>query len=201
MLYGLYTVFLFTYSDIFTVIIPQTLFAILSTLSGFVLTTNPHPALLQVLCQTPVIVFWIWVNLLPFAIDNQRQEKAILEDSLNKPWRPLPSKRLSPEAAQIMMLVFYPCTVLTGLLVGGAPQCIAGIALGYWYNSLRAADENYLIRNLVNTLGFLTFSPGSMLVLSRRLFFNIQPGTYWWLLIIGGVVLTTVQIQDIPDQA
>ena len=201
MLYSLHTVFLFIYSDIFTIIIPQTLFAVLSTLSGSMLTSNPRPIPLQVLCQTPIIVFWIWINLLPFVIDNQRQKEAIAEDLLNKPWRPLPSNRLSPGAARTLMLIIYPCTALTGLLIGGAFQCFAGIALGYWYNSLRAADENYMVRNLANTCGFLTFSSGSMLVLSRRLLSSIQSSAYLWLLVVGGVVFTTVQIQDIPDQA
>ncbi len=129
--YHIHTVFLFTYSDIFTIIVPETLFALLSTLSGTVLTTAPRPSIGEVLHETPVIVFWIWINLLPFAVDNQRHAEAIAEDLLNKPWRPLPARRISSSAARTVMLALYPCTLLAGFCIGGGTHCMAGIVLGY----------------------------------------------------------------------
>lgn len=69
------------------------------------------------------------MNLLPFTIDNEMQPDAIKEDAENKPWRPMPSKRLSERAAFELVLCLYPLTILTSLHFGGLKQCLVLI---YW---------------------------------------------------------------------
>lgn len=109
----------------------------------------------QVLNKTPMVFLWIWVNLLPFAINNQRKPEAIQEDSLNKPWRTMPSQTLSPESAKHLMLFFYFIAILISGFFGNVLQCLVPVLLGHWYNDLRGADANYLIRNFINSCGFI----------------------------------------------
>ena len=145
--------------------------------------------------------FWTWINLLPFTIDNQRQPAAIEEDSLNKPWRPMPSKRLTPKEAKRIMFVSYPMACLASAYVGGLKQCIALILLGYWYNDCGGADISYITRNFINACGFICYSSGAMEVALGSPLPLVKPRLTQWFLIIGGVIFSTVQTQDMYDQA
>ena len=95
-----------------------------------------------------LVAFWTWINLLPFAIDNQRQPAAIAEDSLNRPWRPMPSNRLTQKQARQIMFTIYPVAGLTSLYAGGLHQCIPLMVLGYWYNDCGGADISCVVRKL-----------------------------------------------------
>lgn len=205
------SVWLFTYSDLKTIVFPSAASGILNgiavsleneqVLSSLNLSTPEH-----IFKRAPLVLAWVWLNLLPFNIDNQRQPKAIQEDLLNKPWRTLPSKRLSPGFVKGLMLVLYPIAVFVSFRLGALTQCLALIFLGYWYNDLGGGDGNPLIRNLINACGFVCFSSGAMQVAIRR------PGTDshstesalglygWWFLIIACIVVSTVQTQDMCDQ-
>ncbi|KAI9840713.1 MAG: hypothetical protein M1830_007917, partial [Pleopsidium flavum] len=79
--FHLYTIWLFTSSDIKSVIIPETALGIASALSGNLLTTNAAPNLSEVLARTPQIMLWNWLNLLLFDVNNQFQADSVLEDS------------------------------------------------------------------------------------------------------------------------
>lgn len=72
--YHLYSIWLFTYSDIKTIIVPKTTFGTLCALAapvfGFSASYTPTPV--EVLQRIPLTLLWVWINLLPFAIDNQR---------------------------------------------------------------------------------------------------------------------------------
>lgn len=144
-------------------------------------------------------MFWVWINLLPFAIANQRKPAAVLEDSVNKPWRPMPSKRIQPEKAKIWMFCLYPAAVVASLQLGGIRQCVALIFLGTWYNDLNGADVHFLVRNFINACGFVSYASGAMEVaLGREV--SSSPKTYPWLLVIGLIVFFSVHSQDMPDQ-
>lgn len=165
------------------------------------MTTNPSPLILDVAKRLPVTAFWTWINLLPFAIDNQRQQDSIKEDTENKPWRPLPSKRLTPEQAKMIMLVFYPIAFLSSLYLGGSWQCIALVGLGHWYNDLKGADSSCITRNFINACGYICFTSGALQVASDPSAVLSKPVAYQWLLTIGLVIFTTIQSQDMYDQA
>jgi 4-hydroxybenzoate polyprenyltransferase len=206
-LYHLHTIWLFTFSDLKTIIIPKITFGTLSALSHQTFRLPPpHPSTSSILARIPLVCLWTWINLLPFAIDNQRQPKAILEDSLNKPWRPMPSKRLSPRAAKRLMLVLYPCAILTSFVVGGHRQCLALVALGFWYNDLAGADTSCIVRNFINAAGFVAYMSGAMEVALNLPSPTLAPLVFpekllQWFAILAGVVFTTVQTQDMYDQA
>lgn len=197
--YHLYTIWLFTRSDIKTIILPSTLFAIISASSGPVMLTTT-PTTITILQRIPITAIWVWSNLLPFAIDNQRQTASIIEDSENKPWRPLPSKRITKENAATLMLFFYCCAFILSIYIGGLPQCMTLMGLGYWYNDLHGADSHCVIRNLINASGYLCFTSGALEVISNETIWSLQPASYQWMLLVGLIVLTTVQAQDMADQ-
>lgn len=111
----------------------------------------------------------------------------------------MPSLRLSGEAAKHLMVVFYCAAIVLSLVLGAAPQCLTLLALGYWYNDLQGADANFLVRNLINGCGFVCFSSGAMQVALGKRGSAIQL-LWWWFIVIAGIVLTTVQTQDMYDQ-
>jgi 4-hydroxybenzoate polyprenyltransferase len=196
-----YTIWLFTASDLKTIVIPSTFFAVVCALSGRVMQPDNDLSNGAIALRVPLTVFWCWMNLLPFAIENQRQEESIKEDAENKPWRPMPSKRLMRSQAVTLMLLFYACAILLSSYLGGLGQCITLIGLGYWYNDLKGADASCIIRNFINACGYICFTSGALEVISGRSIASFDSKAFQWLMIIGTVVFTTIQSQDMPDQA
>ena len=72
-----------------SIVYPETAFGILGVLTGPLLTTNPDPRAMGVLWRIPKVLLWNWLNVF-FDIANQRLPQSILEDTINKPWRPIP---------------------------------------------------------------------------------------------------------------
>ena len=138
-------------------------------------------------------------NLLPFNIDNQRRPAAIVEDTLNKPWRPMPTKRLTPREAKVTMFALYPTAFMVSVYVGGLKQSTTLILLGFWYNDRGGSDTSCVGRNFINACGFICYSSGAMEV-ALGFPLPLEPQLIQWFLIIGGVVFSTVQTQDTYDQ-
>lgn len=204
MLFHLYSIWLFTLSDLKTIVVPKTIFGILNAIA---ILADPkvfdeHPTkVITILARAPLVSFWVWINLLPFAIDNQRQPAAILEDKHNKPWRTMPSGRMTGRQARALMLCLYPTAVLFSLKIGGIRQCLALIALGYAYNDLSLADRGWMCRNFINAMGFCCFASGALEVALRTpLTWDHHHTVLKWLGVIAAVVFSTVQSQDMADQ-
>lgn len=108
--YNLYTLWLFNKSDLKTVILPTATFAFCCAL--FEITDQPcsnhHEDLIHLLTRLPHVPVWTWVNLLMETIGNQRLPESILEDSINKPWRPFPSTRLNEGQGRHLLLWMIP---------------------------------------------------------------------------------------------
>lgn len=198
--FHLRSIWLFTFSDLKTIVGPKTVFGVMNALSAptFGIGTALEPTWL--LRRAVLVALWIWINLLPFAIDNQRQPEAIAEDSLNKPWRPMPSKRLTQRQARQIMFTLYPLAGVTSLYTGGFRQSITLMVLGCWYNDYGGADTSCIIRNFINACGFVCYSSGAMEVALGYTLPWHAPLVRWFF-IIGAVVFSTVQTQDLYDQA
>ena len=194
------SIWLFTFSDIKTIIGPKTVFCVMIALSAHAFDLDAASEAIWTFRRVLLVALWTWINLLPFAIDNQRQPAAIAEDKLNKPWRPIASNRLTQKQASVIMFMLYPIAGLTSWYAGGIRQCIALMVLGYWYNDCGGADTSCVIRNLINACGFICYSSGAMEV---ALGYPLpwQPQLAHWFFIIGAVITTTVQTQDFYDQA
>lgn len=199
--YHIYTIWLFTRSDLKTIVGPSVLFAFVSLLSGPILTADLSPSFFDAAKRLPRVLVWIWINLLPFNIDNQRQTSSIAEDLVNKSWRPLPSGRLTPEQATYLMLTLYPMAFCSSLALGGFWQCIGLMGLGYWYNDLKGGDRRCVVRNFINACGYLCFTSGALLVGSDGTAPFLRVEAYQWFMILASIIFTTIQTQDLHDQA
>ncbi|KAL9595943.1 MAG: hypothetical protein Q9219_006134 [cf. Caloplaca sp. 3 TL-2023] len=196
----IHTIYLFTHSDLKTILIPQTLAGSFSAFSASAFNVPP-PAPFETLTRIPLVALWCYLNLLPFAISNQLHPSSVAEDALNKPWRPLPSRRILPSQAKKLTLVLYPVAILASYLyLGGLLQSIALLGLGFWYNSMGGSDRSFVERNLINGAGFVAFMSGATEVAFG---FPILRNTALagWIGTIGAVVMTTVHVQDMYDRA
>ena len=124
-----------------------------------------------------------------------------MEDSINKPWRPLPSNRISGNEARRLLLVLIPCGLILSTFLGGLKETAAMLILTWMYNDLGGADENYLLRNLINAGGFMCHGSGATIIAAGFRDHELRREAYNWLAMIGGVIFTTLQVQDIPDMA
>ncbi|ETS74170.1 hypothetical protein PFICI_14036 [Pestalotiopsis fici W106-1] len=194
------TIWLFTYSDMKTIIFPQSILGTIlaSAACLFQESVVAHDAWDLFLYRYPLALFWTWSFLIPFNIFNQSSEDAIVEDRINKPWRPLPAGRLDRRRARIMMLVHYFIAIGISTMIGGLRQGLLTIALGIWYNALGGADDGFIVRNFINAAGYLSFGSGAMEVaLGEPLALNRALLT--WMAILAAVIFSTVQLQDIFD--
>lgn len=195
----LYTIFLILKSDIKTVLIPQTLFAIASLFTaGF---EQPCQMLLerQVIVKLVKAIIWILALLLIEDIANQRLPGSILEDSNNKPWRPFASKRLSHQHGQRMLLILVPGALVIGAAFGNYAETSTLLALIWMYNDLEGANSSMWWRAAVNTGGLTCFSAGVTAITAGPLNYAKLEGAVLWLLLTGVVIFTTGHAQDLPD--
>ena len=200
LLYHVYSLWLFTVSDLKTIVIPKTAFGIITIFSGSTLTTSPRPEWLTGVRCLPMVLIWTWFNLLSLDMNNQHRQGDVEEDKKNKPWRPIPAGRLSVEETKFFMLASYVVSVLMSIYLGGLAECLALVAQGWIYNELGAANDSYLARNLLNATGYMTFAAGAAKVACLQSGTMIQRGTYSWFILLGLVVATTIQFQDLYDQ-
>ncbi len=151
--------------------------------------------------RLPQVILWNWFNLLVFNLANQRLSSSILEDSVNKPWRPLPSKRISGDEARRLLLILIPCGLVLSTFLGGLKETVSMLVLTWMYNDLGGADENYVLRNLINAGGFMCHGSGATTIAAGIGDHELRKEAYIWLAMIGGVIFTTLQVQDMPDMA
>lgn len=143
-MYHLHTLLLLTKSDFKTVILPQMTFAFSSFVSkGF--TSQPEVwrrATLDASIALLKAFIWTWTMLLLENMANQRLPGSILEDSKNKPWRPFPSRRLSPKDSQLYMLVLISMNYTIGCYLGAPRETTTLMALIWMYNDLDGANAS-----------------------------------------------------------
>lgn len=196
--YHLNTVWLVTVGDIKCIVFPVTAFGIFSALSGAV-HDGESLQYAAVLSRLPHVVVWIWLNLLVFDLANQRLPQSILEDSINKPWRALPSRRITSHEARQLLLAVLPLVLLVVYnWFGGVDETVTMMILTWMYNDLGGADENMLVRNGINALGYMCYISGATKIALKA--HELNSTGYQWIGIVGLVVLTTLQTQDMADQ-
>jgi 4-hydroxybenzoate polyprenyltransferase len=137
------------------------------------------------------------LNVLLFDIANQRLPDSIVEDRVNKAWRPIPAGRITPSEARRLLLVVIPLVFVGSLFLGGVVETVAMMVLTWMYNDLGGADEIYVVRNIINALGFMCYSSGSTDVAAGA--HSLTPQAYKWIAVVGGVIFSTLSMQDLPD--
>ncbi|KAH8703480.1 UbiA prenyltransferase family-domain-containing protein [Talaromyces proteolyticus] len=192
------TLWLFTESDFATFVFPDTVFGIFAALSGPLLTGNASPDLLQILRRLPYVVLWNWLNLLIFDLANQRHPESILEDSINKPWRPLPSGRISVSQTRHLLLIALPVVLGINYCLGAWEETILLFTLTWMYNDLGGGDDGFIVRNIIIAVAFSQYNKGALRVATGEN--AVSPAAWWWLAVTSGVIGTTMQVQDMKDQ-
>ncbi|KAF2672543.1 hypothetical protein BT63DRAFT_199048 [Microthyrium microscopicum] len=213
---GLYNIWLFNFSDMKTIVVPQTLLAITNAKSGqflLHLSTEMHhplpssPSWLTVLYRVPPTLAWIYLNLLVECVANQRLPGSIQEDSLNKPWRVMPSKLMSPASAEKLLFYLIPTTLIVSYYMGEMQfKASASLMSFIWlYNDLDGANSSPIMRNALNAFGLLSFSIGSTAVAvttkSGHGGGSFAPTAVTWFSILWLAICTTIHAQDFADIA
>jgi hypothetical protein len=181
---------------------PVTMFGIVSVLAGPPLTTTSNSqGSLAVLARFTQTFSWVWINVLAFSISNQRSPDSILEDSINKPWRPIPAGKITAAQAGRLHLAAMAVGLSLIVLYLGAIEETVICFVGTWiYNDLGGANDHFVVRNFLNGIAYIVYCSGAMRVACGSSQVLANTPTYRWLIIIGFIVFTTMQVQDLKDQ-
>ena len=196
-LYSLRTLYLFTVDDFISIVLPNTICGIMLPLAGGLLQ---RPALiLDIMPRVPLVLLWVWTNLLFFNICNQSQPGSTLEDATNKPWRPIASGRVSVQGVQYYTSATRLGLFGIGLAFGGIYPSLLLQFLTFWYNDLDGG-EDWKVRNFLNAGGYLCFTVGAMQVAMGTQRFEFSTRGLNWLCQISAIISCTMHIQDLYDQ-
>ncbi|MCJ1462046.1 hypothetical protein MMC07_000646 [Pseudocyphellaria aurata] len=198
--FHLRTLWLFTFSEHQTIVYPWTALGLFGALSGGALTTNLCPNFWVIVSRLPSVLLWMWWHILVFTVASQRLPGSVVEDSTKRPWRPLPSGRIPGVQARRLLLGLVPATFILTHFFGAAEYSLLSLLLTWLYNDLEGANENFIIRNLINSLGLVCWSAGTIVVACGKGQHQLNCTGYFWLKVEAAILFTTLPIQDLRDQ-
>lgn len=202
--YHLKTLWLFTKSDMPTSTGINSTFAVVGVLAGPSIS-DAKIDLSDLWKGVLVTLYFTWHLTLCFNLGNQRQPSSIIEDGVNKPWRPIPAGRITPEAARVCHLVAVITMLGLCVAVLGAWQETAFYLFCTWlYNEQAWGDKSWWKRALMNACGITTNRVASLHVVINAIQqgdqFRFTDKALGWFLICAGIVIGTIQVQDLRDQ-
>jgi len=181
----LVTLFLFTKSDLKTIFLP----VMVSTLA---ICPHSSPRCLALAAG------WIWLHLLQFTVSNQTL--SVEEDAANKPWRPLPARRISLSAATSLRWFSLIACLLVSLKLGVFPTSV-GIAVMTLLHNEAGLHSNWAARNICCGFGYMLFQWGATSIASP-----CHPNgaadrskAIRAIILSGFIIATTIQAQDFKD--
>ncbi|KAI1177186.1 UbiA prenyltransferase family-domain-containing protein [Nemania sp. FL0916] len=194
----------FTESNFDTFVIPNTMFGVLGAFASSTLTEGYQQPLtmLAILKRFPLVLAFNWYSVLVFDLSNQRSPESVEEDKCNKPWRPIPTGKATEVEARRALLIVIPLVLLFNYLLGVWRQGFFILILTWMYNDIRGGDE--VVRDLIISVAYGMFNSASLEVAvggGEYTDINISRGGYVWTIMISAVILTTMQVQDLKDQA
>ncbi|EAW15347.1 UbiA family prenyltransferase [Aspergillus clavatus NRRL 1] len=191
----------FTESNFATFVLPNSGFGLLAALAAPVLTDCLHrPTAASLLLQgLPQMILFNWANIFVFDLANQRLPQSQEEDRINKPWRPLPRKRITQDATRRLMLIAIPTVWTISSLLGVGREGALILLLTWLYNDLQGGDE--LVRDLIIAAAYGLYLSSSLRIAVGATTHQLSDRGYQWIGLIGAVILTTMQVQDLKDQA
>lgn len=140
---------------------------------------------------------WLWLHLLVEVISNQSLTGSIIEDTINKPWRPLPAGRLTVAEARNLIRVTVVVSLAFSSFLGNLLPSTTLMTLTWLYNDLDGSSAGPLMRNTLNAAGLACFGWGAVSVLLATTNGTVLRN---WLLLIVAVISTTIHIQDLADE-
>ncbi|CAL1711939.1 unnamed protein product [Somion occarium] len=181
----LYTLYCFTKSDFKTTLIPVTCFAIAAA---------PHLKFSYI----PETAFWVWLHLLQFVASNQTMDPE--EDARNKCDRPIPAGLITLRNAIILRWALVPVVWAYSYWysVQALYASMALVALTIVYDEVGAHAAHYVIRNIVNGLGFASFEMGATLVASSDRTY-LDSTAILAIFLSASIFATTIHAQDFED--
>ncbi|KAK3492144.1 UbiA prenyltransferase family-domain-containing protein [Neurospora hispaniola] len=177
----------FTKNDLFT-------FSLQCVLFGQALSRLPGSCLFQFMSQ-------LLVNL-----DNQREPASVIEDSINKPWRPIPSGMITADQTRRLLLCLVPVYLALGYALGVWNIALLIVIAVFIYNDLGGSGE-LVVRDIVLGISYIIYQMGPLRIALGSGEYRadmagdlVSPRGYAWAAMSGLLVVTTVPIQDIKDQ-
>lgn len=166
--YHIKTLYLFTKSDIKTTILPD-------VRSSLILL--PPSLISRQLCiaisltrQTSHVhilntVLWIWILLLAFCVSNQASIQSVVEDTINKPWRPIPSSRVTIDQARTLRWILVIINLIFSTYHGNLKAAAIFLSADFAYNDL-GLSAWWFTKSLLNAVGYASFQYGAVIVAS-----------------------------------
>ena len=102
--------------------------------------------------------------LLPFSVSNQLPKHMILEDEINKPYRPLASKSITISQAKLRWYIYTILYILISFYYHCLVSCIVWITFFYLYN-LKNWSRFWYFKNLVMSVGAVSLFCGQWSVI------------------------------------
>lgn len=191
--------YLITESNIKAYALPVMLFVMLGVVSGAV-TTKLHPSWEEVATAFPHVALYAWLFVLHFDCSNQKHPDSIKEDSLNKPWRAIPSGRLTIDGAEWWYFSSSCLLLLATAWLGGFMEATI-FMLETWVYDFAGGARSWWGKNLIGALFFMTGQLGGTRVAANSMHStSISKAGCEWCVLLGLTTLTTIQIQDLRDQ-
>ncbi|KAI6138756.1 UbiA prenyltransferase family [Pisolithus thermaeus] len=181
--FHLETIYLFTRSDYKTMFFPVTIFAV---------AIAPSVGVKQLIHGA----LWVWIHMLQFNLSNQAHSAH--EDAINKPWRPLPSGRITvDEISRFRWLLLIVCLCLSGWHGAGVLSASAAFSLAEILHEDLRFNLDPVLRNHCNVGGYLALELGATIILSSKT--SVDRTSLVALLSSGLLLVTTIHAQDFAD--
>jgi len=173
--------YLFTRSDLKTIVLPVIVFAYLSASD-----TSPE----RMLCA----VLWTWLHLLQFCVSNQSLNPE--EDTLNKPWRPIPSGVVSVVNARILRWILLPICLSLSISLEAHWQGIS-LAIAFIVHNELHLHSHWLLRNACNAWGYASFNAGASAIAGQS---TMSTRTLISFAVNALIIFSTIHAQDFRDE-
>ncbi|CCC14235.1 hypothetical protein SMACR_08693 [Sordaria macrospora] len=208
----IYLLWEFSKNDIFTFSLPCTIFGVALSLAKEATTTPSTPSLGQVLSRLPAICLFQLYSLLLFDLANQRHPIAVAEDLINKPWRPIPSGKITSDQTRRLFLCLVPIAMALNYALGVWHEGLLVLIVIFVYNDLGCADEP-VFRDILLGISYGIYHVGSLRIAlglgqhaQREAGINVSMADvisargYAWTAIVSALIATMISIQDLKDQ-
>ncbi|KAI1068066.1 hypothetical protein LB507_004251 [Fusarium sp. FIESC RH6] len=187
----------FVKSDIFTFSTPGILFGVTVSLSNGELFDGPPSHPIDVVGRLSNVILSNVLTVILFNFANQRSPASVLEDSINKPWRPIPSGMITPEQTRRATLFVAPVALACNYIMGVGVEGLLMQILTFYYNDLCGSDE--IVRD-----GIIAVAYAVVNTMSLKLYIGpentVSAQGMMWISIISAIILTTMSVQDLKDQ-
>jgi 4-hydroxybenzoate polyprenyltransferase len=196
--YHIYTIYLVCSSNICDIIIPGFIFGAINSHIAPRYSMGPAISANNILASAPFMLLWSVSNLFLFCLHNQRHPETIAEDTLNKPWRPMVTGRMTPQHATRIAYLMHPVCFLIALRIGGFIPYMILTFFHLWYNELGGAS-NGILKNIHNAVGFSCFYIGPLEVATQHSVIRAGQVIKIWLTVLMAIFATTSHAQDFRD--